>query len=87
MRVALEAVVTDIGSPRWWKRWTLFYCAGSTDMAADVIGYTPVPLCWGGLPGGPEYGTASWGGFLPQRYVVYLCMILIYQCICLIYRH
>jgi hypothetical protein len=32
-------------------------------MAADAAVYTPVPLCWGGLPGGPGYGIASWGGF------------------------
>jgi hypothetical protein len=62
-RAALEAVVTDFGSPRWWRRWTLLHCGGSADMAADAAGYTPVPLCWGGLPGGPGYGTASWGGF------------------------
>jgi hypothetical protein len=32
-------------------------------MAADAAGYTLVPLYWGGLPGGPGYGTASCGGF------------------------
>jgi hypothetical protein len=32
-------------------------------MAADAAVYTPVPLCGGGFPGGPGYGTASWGGF------------------------
>jgi hypothetical protein len=31
-------------------------------MAADAAGHTPVSLCGGGLPGGPRYGTASWGG-------------------------
>jgi hypothetical protein len=58
-----EAVVTDFGLPRWWKRRALLYCACSADMAADAAGYTSVPLCWGGLPGGPRYGVASWGGF------------------------
>jgi hypothetical protein len=60
---ALEAVVIDFGSPQWWRRWTLLYCVGSEDMAEDAAGYTPVPLCWGGLPGGPRHGVASWGGF------------------------
>jgi hypothetical protein len=32
-------------------------------MAVDVVVYTPVPLCGGGLPGGHGYDTASWGGF------------------------
>jgi hypothetical protein len=40
-------------------------------MAADAAVYTLVPLCWGGLPRGPGYDTASWGDFRPQRYVVY----------------
>jgi hypothetical protein len=63
MRAAFEAVGTDFGLPRWWRRWTLFYCAGSADMAADAAGYAAVPLCWGRLPGGPGDGIASWGGF------------------------
>jgi hypothetical protein len=63
MRAALEAVVPDFGSPWWWRRQTLFYYAGSTDMAADAVGDAPVPLCWGRLPGGPRHGIASWGGF------------------------
>jgi hypothetical protein len=44
------------------KAGTIF-CAGGADMAADVAGHSTVPLCWGGLPGGPGYGVASWGGF------------------------
>jgi hypothetical protein len=62
-RAALEAVVISFGSPWWWRRQALFYGAGDADMAADVAGHTAVPLCWGGLPGGPRHGVASWGGF------------------------
>jgi hypothetical protein len=59
---ASEAVVRDFGSPRWWRRGSLFLGGGRADMAADAAGHTPVSLCGGGLPGGPRYGTASWGG-------------------------
>jgi hypothetical protein len=61
-------------------------------MAVDVAGHTAVPLCWGGLPGGPGHGVASWGGVRSSRYVVY-CMffiyavILIYQFIIMMYGH
>jgi hypothetical protein len=62
-RPTLEAVVRDFCSPQWWQRGTLRYGGGSTDMVVDTAVYTPVPLCGGGLPGGPGYDTASWGGF------------------------
>jgi hypothetical protein len=45
-------------------------------MAADVAGHTSVPLCWGGLPGGPGHGVAYWGGVQPSRYVVYLYFLI-----------
>ena len=45
-------------------------------MAADAAVYTSVSLCWGGLPGGLGYGIASWGGLGPQRYVVYLFVVI-----------
>jgi hypothetical protein len=61
-------------------------------MATDAAGHIAVPLCWGGLLGGPGHGVASWGGVQPARYVVYLhvliyAVILIYQVICMMYRH
>jgi hypothetical protein len=45
-------------------------------MVADVAGHTLVPLCWGGLSGGPGHGVASWGGVRPSRYVVYLYVLI-----------
>jgi hypothetical protein len=62
-RASTEVVVSDFGSPRWWRRRALLHGAGGTDLAADAAGHTSIPLCWGGLPGGPGHGTASWGGF------------------------
>ena len=61
-------------------------------MAADVAGHIVVPLCWGGFSGGPGHGVASWGGVRPSRYVYFLhvliyAVILIYQVICMMYRH
>ena len=43
-RVATEVVVCSFGSPRWWRRWPLFFSAGGTDMAADAAGDSSVPL-------------------------------------------
>jgi len=45
-------------------------------MVADAVGHTSVPLCWVGLLGGPRHGVASWGGFRPSRYVVYLYVLI-----------
>jgi hypothetical protein len=75
-RATLEAVVCSFGSPRWWRRWPLLYSVGGIDMAADVAGDTSIPLCWGGLPGGPRHGVASWGGVRPSRYVMYLYVLI-----------
>jgi hypothetical protein len=47
VRASTEVMVRDFGSPWWWRRRTLFHCAGSADMAVDAAGYTTVPLCWG----------------------------------------
>jgi hypothetical protein len=77
----IEAVVCSFGSPRWWRRWPLFYSAGSTDLAADAASDTSVPLCWGGLLGGPRHGVASWGGFRPSRYVDYCVCFLFMLCV------
>ena len=62
-RASIEVVFHSFGSPRWWRRRALLYGAGGTDLPADATGHTSIPLCWGGLLGGPEHGTASWGGF------------------------
>jgi hypothetical protein len=50
-RAVVEAVVDSFSSSRWWRRWPLLFDRGDMDMAADVVGDTSVPLCWGGLPG------------------------------------
>jgi hypothetical protein len=59
---AVEAVVRDFGSPRWWRRGSLLFGGGDADMAANAAVYTPVPVCGGGFSAGPRYGIASWGG-------------------------
>jgi hypothetical protein len=62
-RALTEAVVSYFGSPRWWRRRAVLHGAGGADLAADATSHTSIPLCWGGLPGGPGHGIASWGGF------------------------
>jgi hypothetical protein len=62
-RAAIEAVIDHFSLSWWWKRWPLIFNRGGQDMAADVAGYTSVPLCWGGLPRGPGHGATAMGGF------------------------
>jgi hypothetical protein len=52
---AVEAVVRDFGSRRWWQGGPLFFRGGSADLAADAAVHPPVPICGSGLPEGPRH--------------------------------
>jgi hypothetical protein len=73
----IDAMGTCVGLT--WRRggWPLLHGHGGSSVASDATSDSVISIRGYGLQAGSRHGATSWGGLGPERYVLYLFILIL----------